>query len=737
MMPSCSTGGNSADDAAARAAAASSSSALPLPPSPRALASAALHSSPPQCLADAEAVAVQAPQSLELSAALLVAMSYGTITNNNALPDLDPSTSASRPTARRPSGVPTEKLKIMSPQGAVASSSRTSGDESDDDDVSHYSAQVGVKRLEAISSTWSRWGLFAAYFGVCLLAYATSLEGQTTVNLTIYATSAFKAHSLVATVLVVQGVVLSVVKPPMSKIADVFGRFEAFTLSVLIYSVGYVQQAASNNVQTYAAAQIFYSAGSTGLQILIQIFIADTSDLVNRALCSTLPALPFLVNVWIGSPLADMLLKQASWRWGYGIWAIVLPVAYLPLALALYTNQRKAAKRGLLPPSPFRGLSYWNVVKHLWFELDVFGLILLCAAFSLLLIPLTLAAKNGWNDPNLLAMLFVGAVCLAVFPFWERSKKMAPRAFFPGSLFRNKTVLAGLGISFFYFMAYYLSVYPYFQSYLLVVQNQSVTGAGRIVQMWTFAATITSFCVSILIKYTKHYKFFVTLGAIINFLGLLLMIFYRVENASTASLVATTAIVGIGGGMLNVPAQLGVQASANHQEVGAATAIFLTFLEIGGAVGSAISGAIWTASVPKKLATYLPPETKDQAMAIYSNIGLASTGWPMGSPTRIAINRAYQETMTNILMVAACVAVPVILLSFLMENYKLDEIEQHVKGVVIGTVQEPTSIRRQSSAYFEDEVPAFRASTDSAIAEEEPMLQRTLSRGSRRSRKGL
>jgi len=106
-------------------------------------------------------------------------------------------------------------------------------------------------------------------------------------------------------------------------------------------------------------------------------------------------------------------------------------------------------------------------------------------------------------------------------------------------------------------VAYYLSVYPYFQSYLLVVHGKSVTDAGRIVQMWTFAATITSFCVSFMIKYTAHYKFFVTLGACVYFLGLVSMIIYRVESATTASLVATTALVGIGGGMLNVPAQLG------------------------------------------------------------------------------------------------------------------------------------------------------------------------------------
>ncbi|OTA23580.1 hypothetical protein BTJ68_13004 [Hortaea werneckii EXF-2000] len=170
-------------------------------------------------------------------------------------------------------------------------------DEDDFDAESHASTQPGVKRVEAIATTWTKASLYVAYLGIALLACSTSLESQTTTNLTIYATSAFSAHSLVSTVLVVQGVVLSVVKPPMSKIAD---------------------QAAANNVKTYAAAQIFYSAGQTGLQILVQIFIADTSDLLNRALIVTLPDIPFLVNVWIGPPLANTILQRLSWRWGYG-----------------------------------------------------------------------------------------------------------------------------------------------------------------------------------------------------------------------------------------------------------------------------------------------------------------------------------------------------------------------------------------------------------------------------------
>lgn len=557
-------------------------------------------------------------------------------------------------------------------------------DRGSSDAESVHSAQAGVKRIEAVSTAWTKWSLISAYAGLYLMACATSLEQQTVNLLLPFATSSYGVHSLLATVTVVQAIVNSVIKPPMGKIADVFGRFESFTFAVVVYTVGYIQQAASNNINTYASAQIFYAAGSQGLQVLQQIFIADTTDLLNRALFSTIPDIPFLATVWIGPEIAGSILP--NWRWGYGMWAIILPVAFLPLALALFLNQRKAGKMGLLPRSPFNDKSIFYVLKTLWYELDFFGLLLLAAAVSLILIPLTIATRqsDGWASGKIIAMLVVGIVCLIVFPFWERSKTLAPRAFFPRDLFRERTVLAGIAIAFFYFMAFYLSVYPYFSSYLIIVHNKGVTAAGHVTQVFTFTSTVSSVVVSFLIKYTGHYKYFVTLGACIYMMGLGLMYRYREEGVSTATLVGCQIATGIGGGLLNVPAQLGVQASASHQEVAAATAVFLTILEIGGAVGSAISGAIWTSSVPDKLERYLPTEIKDQASLIYGNVTLASTGWAMGTPERMAINRAYQETMHTLLTVAVCVAAPLIPLSLLMKNYKLGKMPQKVVGKVVG-----------------------------------------------------
>lgn len=219
-----------------------------------------------------------------------------------------------------------------------------------------------------------------------------------------------------------------------------------------------------------------------------------------------------------------------------------------------------------------------------------------------------------------------------------------------------------------------------------------------------------------MIKHTKHYKYYLVLGSITYIAGLALMLGYRTEQASIPTILFTQIVVGIGGGLINVAAQLGVQACASHQEVGSATAVFLTLLEIGGAVGNAISGAIWTNAVPKKLALYLPEETKNQTEAIFGSVTLASTGWPVGSPTRTAINQAYQETMTDILTVAVCVAAPCILLSLFMKNYKLDEMDQCVKGLVVGGDQK-TADRRNSTPL---EAPSRRSSISSEDDEQIP-----------------
>ncbi|KAJ3529577.1 hypothetical protein NM208_g9690 [Fusarium decemcellulare] len=391
-------------------------------------------------------------------------------------------------------------------QGAAAEDEKhardTSGDApiTDDNASSIESVQDGVRGIEAISMAWTKASIAVAYATV-------------TGSILVFVTSSFQQHSLVSTIGVVQGVVLAVVKPPMAKIADVFGRLEAFCVCIGLYTLGYIQMAASKNVQTFASAQIFYSAGNTGLLILQQVFIADTTDLEYRALFSTLPDLPFLVTTWIGERIGTGIMRTSgSWRWAYGMWAIILPVSFLPLMLSLFQNARRAKQLGVAPEkrTKMQG-SPLRIVGNLCKDLDLGGILLLGAGFALILVPCTIAntVSGGWNSPDIIAMVTVGAVCLVIYPFWEMSTRfakkhgvrgvpgkilanLAPYPLTPLHLLKSRTFSAGCVLITFYFMAFYLSVQPYFYSYLLVVKALDTQSATYIVQIFTFSGTVGS-----------------------------------------------------------------------------------------------------------------------------------------------------------------------------------------------------------------------------------------------------
>lgn len=50
-------------------------------------------------------------------------------------------------------------------------------------------------------------------------------------------------------------------KIPLAKILDSWGRPQGMSLMLIIWVVGFIMMAACNNVETYAAAQVFSSVG--------------------------------------------------------------------------------------------------------------------------------------------------------------------------------------------------------------------------------------------------------------------------------------------------------------------------------------------------------------------------------------------------------------------------------------------------------------------------------------------
>jgi len=135
------------------------------------------------------------------------------------------------------------------------------------------------------------------------------------------------------------------------------------------------------------------------------------------------------------------------------------------------------------------------------------------------------------------------------------------------------------------------------------------------------------------------------------------MIAFRTSTATTAQIVIAQVFTGIGGGTINVPAQVGLQAACRHQDVAIGTAMFLTFTSVGGAFGNAVTGAIWSNLLPGYLEERLAGTAAANATtSIYGNY-FKALSYVVGTPERDAINSAYSDVYRIQLIVACCAAV--------------------------------------------------------------------------------
>jgi MFS family permease len=177
--------------------------------------------------------------------------------------------------------------------------------------------------------------------------------------------------------------------------------------------------------------------------------------------------------------------------------------------------------------------------------------------------------------------------------------------------------------------------------------------------------------VGLAIKCTYRYRIYSLIGVPTYIVGLLLTTFFRGPSNPLVYVLFSQIVTGIGGGMFHVPVQLGIQAVAKHQEVAIATAMFLTFTSLGGSVGSAIAGAIWTGYLPECLEYYLPNMPAAERQRIFDDFEFAMS-FPRGSPERDGIVSAYVDVMKRLTRTATLSALPMLIFVFAMKEVKLD-----------------------------------------------------------------
>lgn len=490
-----------------------------------------------------------------------------------------------------------------------------------------------------------------------LTMFVYALDGGITPQFDIIASSSFSMHAQVGAVNTASMLINGISKPLIGKLADLTSRPTAYVIILLFYAVGYAVAASCTNFVAYVVGVAFTAVGKAGLNLLCVIIIGDLTTLQWRGFWASMVIAPYLVTTFITGFISDGFIPD-KWRWGLGMFAIMIPVLLAPTILTLYIMQRKANKLIAASGGAAQLKEKGSVLRTAWYGLvavDLPGLILLGFAFSLILLPLSLAesADGGWDNPSMIAMEVVGFVTLGLFVLFEAF--VAPKPIMARRIIKNKVFLAALGANLFDQMTTSIGN-NYFSSYIYVIKDWSNYSWTVFTGVATLCLTVFSLIGGLLQVKFHRYKTQMVIGAVLKIVGY--AVFFDSHNRSTKNTAAlaigqilqgTSALTALG-------SRVGAMASVPHEDMATIIAAYFLWSYVGSAAGFAIASAVWTDKMLGFMREETPPGTSEKTLRdIYGSIKILHTEYAPGNPIREGAIRAYTRTNGIIYIVAAVV----------------------------------------------------------------------------------
>ncbi|PGH11417.1 hypothetical protein AJ79_04918 [Helicocarpus griseus UAMH5409] len=564
-----------------------------------------------------------------------------------------------------------EKGEEKMSEGAYTSSAETLGQ------VNEENVEAGIKQVQAITSSWSRFDLVMAYLAVFLCFFMLSQQQQMAMTLTPYVTSAFAKHALIGTTQIMANVTGAVVKLPIGRAIDIWGRMPGYILMVCFCTLGVVMMALCNSVETYAAAQVFYWIGFHGITYVLDVFLADTSSLKNRGWIFAFSTSPFIATAFSGPSAARAFYLAAGWRWAFGTCAIACPIVASPVVYIFARSRKKAKKLGYLNEKS-SNRTLLESVKYYVARFDLLGMILCVAAFALILLPTNIASFSPalWKSPPIIAMIVTGACSAIAFVLWE--KFWAPVCFAPFHLLSDRMVLGGCLLSLITFCSFYCWD-VYFVSYLQVVHDLDIHKAGYIGNIFSIGTCVFSFLIGGLIRACGIFKWPAMAAIPVQIAGITLMLFFRRPDASLPLIIVPQILISLSGGTIAICEQMAVMAAASQSETAIVLAFLGMFSSLGASLGQTVASAIWMSTFPRFLRLYLPEDAKGKTAEIYASLK-TQLEYPMGSPIRDVIIRAYAIGQQRMLVAAMALMAIAVFCVIMWRNLNLRKVQQN-KGV--------------------------------------------------------
>ncbi len=361
-------------------------------------------------------------------------------------------------------------------------------------------------------------------------------------------------------------------------LGDRFGRKGALQLGLVLFALFSVVAASVDTAGQLLAARAAMGIGAAfvfpaTLAILTNVF-RDPSERAKA------------IGIWAGTaglavalgPITGGWLLEHYW-WG-SVFFVNVPI----VAFALAVGGR------LLPKSkdPHAG------------RLDPIGLVTSIAAIGLLVFTVIEAPRYGWGTGRTIGGFVASAVLLTAFILWER-RRTDPML--DVEVFKNPRFSAGsvsIAIAFFALFGFVFLITQYFQ----LVRGYSTLTAGIHTLPFAFGAGIAS-PLGAQLALKLGTKVIVAAGLVMMALGFVWATTLGADTAYWGPVVGSMLLIAVGLGLTTAPATEAIMGSLPREKAGVGSAMNDATRELGGTLGVAVMGSVFSSVYGPKVADLL------------------------------------------------------------------------------------------------------------------------------------